>query len=186
MIAHRYGLPLLKLEDGTLATIERDWLRSSIVTAAHRAGYGKWWLADHIGASVIEYFSRRVEENVIPLDRIVGAVREVLQAVGYEDVAGHYAPSIPPLKICLRTLAEAAGTGGELHFYNLLDRELANALATPTRSICLEGLREAVKLLKSAKNWRRSCDELSSEIVNYTNERFRHHASIAEVALQIC
>ncbi|MFQ3577390.1 MAG: hypothetical protein SNJ52_00040 [Verrucomicrobiia bacterium] len=138
MIAPREHLPLLQLEDGTLAAFERDWLKGSIALAAQSAGYRKWWLAEHIGASVIEYFSRRVEDQVVSMDRIVGAVREVLEAVGYRDVAGHFDPIAPPLRISLLTIAEHAGAGGELMFYRLLEKELANALSARIRNIQVE------------------------------------------------
>ncbi len=187
MIAPREHLPLLQLEDGTLATFEREWLKGSIARAAQSAGYRKWWLAEHIGASVIEYFSRRVEDQVVSIERIVGAVREVLEAVGYQDVAGHYDPTAPPLRISLLAIAKHAGAGGELMFYQLLEKDLTSALTARVRNIQVEHLREAVKELVRAKNWRRACDELSYDIVQFAHERVRtlSAARAGDILLQI-
>jgi hypothetical protein len=173
MITTKQGLPLMQLEDGTLAAIESTWLRGSLLRAARVAGYNKWWLAEHVGASVVEYFSRQVEENVVPFDRIVGAVREVLVAIGYDDVATHYEPSPPPLRVPLDQIARKTGPGFELQFFQLLDKALDDAAKSTTQTLHLNGLRDCVKLLLGAKIWRRECEQLRGEIVEHVRERLR-------------
>ncbi len=185
MIAHHTDLPLLQLQDGTLATLDKEWLNRGILAAARRAGYSQWWLADHIGASVMQYFTHRIAEKVIPIDRVVGAVREVLDAVGYTDVAGEFVPELPPVCISLRVLAETIGPGGELHFFGCLTREIIAAVETSSRGVRLEEMRLAVKTLLGAKNWRRNCDELCETIVNFASERFREAVGRGTVSLTI-
>ncbi len=163
----------MRLQDGTLAAIESAWLRGSLLRAARTAGYSKWWLAEPVGASVVEYFARQVEENVVPFDRIVGAVREVLVAIGYEDVANHYKPAPPPLRLSLDQLARRTGPGFQLEFFKLLDIALEEAVKSSSQTLHLNGLRDCVKVLLGAKVWRRECEELRSEIVEHVRERLR-------------
>ncbi len=184
MIAIQKTPPLVQLEDGTLATLEKSWLRHGITHAAHQAGYRKWWLADHIGAGVMEYFSQRVDERIVPLERIVEAVRAVLSATGYKDVAAHFCPPPMPVRIDLRHIAQSAGTGGELVFFSMLDTELASLSGRCTRHLRVEGLKEATKTLLGAHAWRRDCEKLSDEIVTHVRNRLNQYRGRKESASQ--
>lgn len=191
MIAIQNGPPLVELEDGSLTALEKSWLRHGITSAAQGAGYRKWWLADHIGAGVIEYFSRRVEERIVPVERIIEAVRAVLAATGYEDVAAHFAPPPPPVRVDLRQLAQAAWAGGELDFFSKLDAELASSRVCRARHLRVEGLRDAAKILLGARVWKRACERLTDEIVTHLRDRLGQAASAQSrsgqsVLLQIC
>ncbi len=173
MIATRHGLPLMELEDGTLASIESTWLRGHLLRAARAAGYQKWWLAEHVASSVLEYFACKVEENSIAFDRLVGAVREVLVAIDYEDIAGEFRPGPPPLRLALDQLAHKTGPGFELEFFKLLDKALDHAARSGNQTLQLNGLRDCVKHLLGAKVWRRECERLRGEIVEHVRERLR-------------
>lgn len=171
MIAIPSGPPLVRMEDGTVAALDPVWLRFGITRAAQHAGYRSWWPADHIGAGVIEYFSRRASEGVVPLERVIEAVRAVLNATGYSDVAAHFAPPPPPVRLDLARLAREAGAGGELGFFSLLDAELAAPPLRRATALSVAGLRDAVKTLLAARVWSRSCERLAGEIVARVQER---------------
>ena len=110
MIALRDGLPLLQFEGGRIVAFERGWLVASLQTAAHKAGYPQWWLAEHVTESIATYLSLRYEENVVGMPRLAKAVEAVLQVIGYAEVASHFFPAPPPLKISLLELAREAGS----------------------------------------------------------------------------
>ena len=66
MIALLDDLPLVRLADGTTAPFEHDWLLRALSTAARKAGYPQWWLAEHVAASVTEFLRTQSETTVLP------------------------------------------------------------------------------------------------------------------------
>ncbi|MGF1657111.1 MAG: hypothetical protein ACFCU3_09055 [Verrucomicrobiales bacterium] len=185
MIANRHGTPLLELEDGSLAHLESGWLRGSLLRAAKGAGYQKWWLADEVGHSVMQYFEHSVKDRVVPFERIVGAVREVLSAIGYADVAQHYRPAPPPLKIDLEQIALKVGEGYEISFFPILEKELEKALKASSRNLLLEHLRACVKILLQVKQWTKPCEQLRQEIVAFSRSYVARHAEGRSVTLMV-
>ncbi len=171
MIALRDHLPMVELADGTLAGFDRGWLRGSLQQAAVSAGMTDWWLARDITESVIEYFRHHVADQSIRMGRITSAVREVLQELGYSEVAAHFRPGPPPVYLSLSELAESSGPCFPLLFFNLLDHQLDSLLGSKARLICLAHLRPCVKILLGAKNWRRDCQEMSDEIMAHVRLR---------------
>jgi len=55
MIALRDSLPLLRHGDGEFCAIRREWLSLCLYRAAEKAGYSRWWLAEHVAASAVCY-----------------------------------------------------------------------------------------------------------------------------------
>ena len=171
MIALRDGLPLLQFEGGRIVAFERGWLVASLQTAAHKAGYPQWWLAEHVTESIATYLSLRYEENVVGMPRLAKAVEAVLQVIGYAEVASYFFPAPPPLKISLLELAREAGSGYELAFFEMLGRTIHGMLAENITRFELFGLERCVKQLRARKVWCRECDSLQAEIVTFVREQ---------------
>lgn len=167
MIAFREELPLVKFAGGELACFERGWLVRSLVAAAQKAGYPQWWLAEHVAESVASYLQLRFEHPIVALPRLAKAVQAVLQVIGYAEVATHFSPGPPPVKISLLHLARAAGSGYELAFFALLGSALQPALKMPTSYCELFGLEGCVRKLRAKKIWSRDCETLRSEIIAF-------------------
>ncbi|MEO6054881.1 MAG: hypothetical protein ABIP97_12800 [Chthoniobacterales bacterium] len=169
MIALKDHLPLVQFPDGKLTNFESGWLIQSLLRAATTAGYTKWWLAEHVAASVANYLEKDVEDQVVTTGRLQKAVKNVLQAIGYNDISTHFVPQPPPVRISLNDLAHEAGNGYELIFFNLLRERLREALESPAEEVQLMELQDCVKTLRSTKTWQRSCSGLRSEIVTFVH-----------------
>ncbi len=165
MIALADNLPLVQLADRRAVRFERAWFERAVVEAAESAGYSRWWLAPHVAESVLTYLECEFEENVIASQCLCTLASSVLQVIGYPDVARCFQLPDPPVRISLTTLANSAGAGYELAFFNELDRSIRKAFATRTSRVELCGLTECVKHLRRTRTWRKDCAELRNEIV---------------------
>src|SRR5258707_10541782 len=129
---------MLRLEDSTVQPIRPNWLTVCLRRAADRAGYSKWWLADHVAESAICFLSTQYEGPVIARQEIDEIMRSVLQAIGYGEIATHYQTLDLPYEISLFELANEAGPGYELAVFQLLKersvaafREVASDMNPP-------------------------------------------------------
>jgi len=171
MIALKDGLPLVEFDGGRIVAFERDWMVASLQKAALKAGYPHWWLAEHVTESIATYLTLRFDENVLALPRLAKAVQSVLQVIGYAEVANHFDPSPPPMKVSLVEMAREAGSGYELAFFEMLGRSIHGLLAANATRFELFGLERCVKQLRAKKVWCRDCDSLRAEIVAFVREQ---------------
>lgn len=185
MIALRDNLPLVRFSDGRVMNFERGWLSTALVRAAETAGYKKWWLADHVTESVTSFLQQDFDEHVVTICRLEKAVQSVLQVIGYSDVANHFRTMPPPVRISLADIARDAGHGYELLFFDILRARLREAISAPTLQVELCELHRCVKLLRSAKNWRRDCSGLMGEIVTFVRDEVGQSARSEELHLQL-
>jgi hypothetical protein len=185
MIAFQDGLPLLELDGGRVVAFEREWLVSSLQSAAQKAGYPQWWLAEHVTESIATYLKLRFDENVVGIPRLAKAVQSVLQVIGYAEVASHFSPEPPPCKISLLEMAREAGAGYELAFFEKLGRTIRKMLEENAGSFQLFGLERCVKQLRAKKIWCRECDSLRAEIVAYVREQIAQSHPIREIAFSL-
>src|SRR5580658_7145779 len=146
MIALKDNLPLVEFGSGHVVAFERDWLLRSLSQAARKAGYQKWWLAEHVAESVTAYL-RQNEENVITIPRLAKSVQSVLQVIGYAEIASHFHPGPPLVRISLREIAGAAGNGYELVFFDILGRRLQDIAEMRANQFELFDLEPCVKHL---------------------------------------
>lgn len=167
MIALKDHLPLLKFPDGKVVNFERRWLIQSLLKAASVAGYNKWWLAEHVAASVANYLEKDFEDQVVSTERLQKAVQNVLHAIGYTDISSHFIAQQPPIRISLHELAQEAGNGYELVFFRLLRNKLREALTSSAEEVQLMDLHTCVKTLRAAKIWQSRCSTLRNEIVEF-------------------
>lgn len=171
MIAIRDELPLVQFKDGQVAAFEREWLVRRLVEAADKAGYPQWWLAEHVAESVTSYLKHGFSENVVALPRLAQTVASALQVIGYAEIASHFDPGPPPVKISLFDLARNAGAGYELAFFELLGRAVERVLETQTTYFELFDLERCVKRLRAKKAWSRDCEALRAEIIAFLREQ---------------
>ncbi len=167
MIALADGLPLVRLDDGEVVPFERNWLLRALLSAAERAGYRKWWLAEHVAESVTAYLALQYEGTVVTVPGLTTAVQSALQVIGYGEVAPHVAPGTPAVRLSLVDLAEEAGTGYELLFFNRLGERVQTLINGGTTFLELVDLAPCVRQLRSRKVWSRDCHALQAEIVSF-------------------
>src|SRR6266481_1787045 len=171
MVAFKEEFPYLRTESGQLFEFNRDWLHAAITRAAHEAGYPSWWLTDHVTESIAFYLHLRNDENIVAFSQLSQTVRYVLKAIGYKEIVPHFSPSPPPISISLLDIARHAGTGYQLAFFDLLEKQIAALVATRVDNLQLCSLQPCVKHLRGAKTWTRACDALREEIVCFVRER---------------
>ena len=180
MIAFLDDHPLVRFPDGKTVAFERRWLEGCLESAALRAGYDQWWLSGHVSESVSTFLKNDFEETILNVDGLEKAVKTVLLSIGYGDVAEKFETLPPPVRISLLDTARRAGEGFELLFFDLLGRQIEDALESGC--CCLEccDLQPCVKILRRAKNWRRDCDGLRGEIVEFLRNRISKYPPVQE------
>lgn len=175
MIAFHNNLPVISLTNGRIVVFEREWLCRALGVAANRAGYPKWWLADHVAKSVQMWLEQVGETTpTVPVALLTRAVRGALQVIGYAEVGERFEAVAPFSRISLVELAEDAGDGFELAFFNELGGRLREVIELGGSYCELHGIEPCVKTLKRKRAWGRECAALQAEIVNFA----RQHTSV--------
>ncbi len=178
MVAFKEEFPYLRADSGQLFEFNRDWLHDAITQAADRAGYPSWWLTEHVTESITFYLRLRNDEAVVAFSQLNQTVRYVLKVIGYKEIVPHFQPTPPPISISLFEIAEAAGDGYELAFFDLLEKRVAALTATGATSLHFFALQPAIKLLCSAKTWTRGCDAMREEVACFIREKIYHEADV--------
>lgn len=177
MIALADTRPLVVLPSGEVRPFDPEWLRQSLVGSSLKAGYRKWWLTPHVLQSLIEYLEEDYMCPTITLRELDRAARTVLEAIGYPDIAKAFELEPWVARISLEDLARHAGCGYELAFFDLLRSRVREALSSETDRLEICDAHRGVKLLRSAKNWRKDCRGLLEEIVIFLRGELRAHGS---------
>src|SRR2546430_183416 len=181
MVAFKEEFPYLRTESGQLFEFNRDWLHAAITRAADKAGYPSWWLTDHVTESIAFYLRLRNDESVVAFSQLSQTVRYVLKVIGYKEIIPHFAPAPPPISISLFEIAEQAGAGYELAFFDLLERQINALIQTGMDNLQLCSLQSCVKHLRGVKVWTRACDALREEIVCFVREKIASTAAVSRL-----
>jgi hypothetical protein len=181
MVAFKEEFPYLRCDSGQLFEFDQQWLHAAITRAADQAGYPSWWLTDHITESIAFYLRLRNDEPVVPFSQLSQTVRYVLRVIGYKEIVPYFAPSPPPISFSVLEIAEAAGAGYELAFFDGLEKRIDALVDTGTDSLHLFDLQACVKHLQGAKTWTRACDTLREEIVCFVREKLAGNGDLAHL-----
>ena len=185
MVAFKEEFPYLRCNSGQLFEFTPQWLHAAITRAADKAGYPSWWLTDHITESIAFYLRLRNDEPVVPFDQLSQTVRYVLNVIGYKEIIPYFSPSPPPIAFSLLEIAEAAGAGYELAFFDGLEKRINALVDTGTDSLQLFGLQQCVKHLRGAKMWTRACDTLSEEVVCFVREKLAADDQLQQIRCSV-
>ncbi|MEI8233250.1 MAG: hypothetical protein WCH57_01040 [Verrucomicrobiota bacterium] len=185
MIALADGLPLVQLDDGRAVAFQRGWIVRALAKAAFKAGFSKWWLAEHVAETVELSLASHYQENVISVPRLTERIRDVLQGIGYSEVGGYLALGRPGERLDLAALAREAGAGYELAFFNRLREQLRSLIGAGTTDVDLIGLAPCVKQLRARKSWSRGCEALQEEIVSFVRKQTADNPAKREVSVQM-
>ena len=167
MIALLDGMPMVKLPDGRNTLFEKGWIISALRDAAERAGEHNWWLAEHIAESVVLYLRRDFEANSVAIPNLQQAVHEVLGSLGFPEIAEAFRLPEPPVHLSLTELAEEAGPGYELAFFDLLKSRLDRIAGSRTGRLEIHDLAPCLRLLGGRRRYR---EGLRGEIVCFIRE----------------
>ena len=181
MVAFKEEFPYLRTDSGQLFEFNRDWLHAAITRAADEAGYPRWWLTDHVTESIAFYLRLRNDENVVAFSQLSQTVRYVLKVIGYKEIIPHFTPSPPPISLSLFDIAQQAGSGYELAFFDLLEKRIDTLIETGVNHLQLCSLQACVKHLRGVKTWTRACDALREEIVCFVREKLTSTTELARL-----
>jgi len=181
MVAFKEEFPYLRCESGQLFEFDRDWLHAAITRAADEAGYPSWWLTDHVTESIAFYLRLRNDESVVAFSQLSQTVRYVLKVIGYKEIIPHFTPAPPPISLSLVEIADEAGAGYELAFFDLLEKRIHALLETGANNLKLCSLHGCVKHLRGVKVWSRGCDALREEIVCFVREKLAAASGLTQV-----
>ncbi len=185
MISLRDNMPLISHGEAYTTGFEDHWLQNALMQAAHKAGYENWWLAGHVTESVKRFLDGHYHGTVVTTARLHKAVRSVLQVIGYGEVAEYFAPSPPPVTVPLAELADKAGNGYELAFFDLLSSEIDKLQGAGITNMRFSGLPYAVKKMCEAKRWKSSCTTLRNEILYFLRARLSSGSGDGVVAFSL-
>jgi hypothetical protein len=171
MVAFKEEFPYLRCDSGQLFEFDQAWLHAAITRAADQAGYPRWWLTDHVTESIAFYLRLRNDESVVPFDQLSQTVRYVLKVIGYKEIVPYFVPSPPPVSFSLLEIAQEAGAGYELAFFDGLEKRISALVTARADSLHLCDLQACVKHLRGAKTWTRTCDTLREEVICFVRER---------------
>lgn len=158
------SLPLVRYGRQCVELDER-WITESLFEAAAQTGRSRWW-AEQVTGGLLLFFRHDVREQEVDHTFVEESVRLILQKLNAHDVLQHFHLLPPRAMICLETLAESLGPcPTELHFFELLRREMSERLERGVRSLHCCGLRPCVKHLLGTRDWRKNCESLSEEII---------------------
>src|SRR5256885_7440690 len=153
MVAFKEEFPYLRGDSGQLFEFDQAWLRAAITRAANEAGYPKGWLTDHVTESIAFYLRLRNDESVGPFDQLSQNVAYVLKLIGYKEIVPHFVPGPPPVSCSLLTIAQEAGAGYELAFFDGLEKRISALDNAGVDSWLLCDLRDVVKNLRGSNTW---------------------------------
>jgi hypothetical protein len=185
MVAFKEEFPYLRGDSGQLFEFDRAWLHAAITRAADKAGYPRWWLTDHVTESIAFYLRLRNDESVVPFDQLSQTVRYVLKVIGYKEIVPHFVPSPPPVSFSLLEIAQDAGAGYELAFFDGLEKRITALVSARADTLHLCDLQACVKHLRGAKMWTRSCDTLHEEVICFVRERLASSSELEHLRCYI-
>ena len=124
MVAFKEEFPYLRSESGQLFEFNREWLHAAITQAADQAGYPSWWLTiSHGEHRVLSATAEgRIGRRLQPAhpDRALRSESDRLQG----NRPAFQTDSAADFRLAFE-VAEAAGDGYELAFFDLLEKRVA-------------------------------------------------------------
>ncbi|NNE94328.1 MAG: hypothetical protein HKN23_21985 [Verrucomicrobiales bacterium] len=177
MIALPAAKPLIRFGSEQLAVYESAWLTKTLTDATDGTNIPSW-MAEDLSKGVEAYLEHHYPGSVIDSDELFSRIRDTLEKVGLTEVAENLEQSLPPVKISLTELANRAGSGFELAFFQMLESRVQDAAENGAGAVECYGLESCVKQLASAKKWTGECEQLKTEITAFLDQKLTkasHH-----------
>ncbi len=155
------------MDRGEVVHYDESWVFHLIREAAERSGHEDSWFADDIAKGVILYLKEKFQRTSIGIEEFFTKIERTLHAVGFPDIAGNLEQSPPPAQLSLIRLAEEAGHGFELMFFQLLGERVAGVRDSGARRLHCTELQPAVRRITGVERWNEDCDRLQTEILDF-------------------
>lgn len=139
------------------------WLDVALRRAAVAAEQADFPYVVEIRTSVMQYLETHCSLRLLALEDLFERVRKMLVQIGCAPIARRLVPLAPPVTISLRRVAQEAGNGFELAFYEMLRSDLADLRSHGAEQIRFIHFREAILILRNTQKWDKRCDLLLEE-----------------------
>ena len=149
MISLKLGLPLVRDEAGKAVAFDLAWLRTTLASAASKAGHQGWWLADDLAEGITMFLRHDYPNSVIDLSRLETEVQTVLRDVGYAEVAKNYQTVMPCHQISLARCLRLLPRKDQSEFFHRLGEEISQLSATRPQHVHFSDLHDCVRGLVS-------------------------------------
>ena len=149
MISLKFGLPLVRDQAGNSLAFDMAWLKTTLASAASKAGHHGWWLADDLAEGITMFLRHDYPNSVIDLSRLESEVQAVLRDVGYAEVAQNYQTVMPCHQISLARCLRRLPQNDQSEFFRRLGEEIAKLSATPPQNVHFSDLHDCVHGLMS-------------------------------------
>lgn len=129
------------------------------------------WMVEHVVSSIVQYIRFEMKKETVTLQDFIELSRELIN---------HFATpkDKTPEAVCdLYQLAQKAGYGFELRFYDILRDHIQKASVNGSESYVFVGLRRCVKFLAGHQRWRNRCRLINDEIVKFIRETLERMAT---------
>lgn len=140
------------------------------------------WQLEEVAHALIHYLRVDLHRDTIAADDFFEALSTLVIVVGDHPAQ----KSEEPIQSAnLYHMAQEPGCAFELAFFRAVQRATREFKAQRTRLIRFVGLRPCVKLLLGAKNWGKSCQRLSDEIVDFIRRQMIHGTNSTAIAFAV-
>ncbi|MEM6886277.1 MAG: hypothetical protein AAF571_14730 [Verrucomicrobiota bacterium] len=168
MIALPSDLPLVTWSSGRPVPLSSGWLTESIDFSLAGENFQHWqWTQDIVEAICLHLKEDYPGTEIHHVD-LLRIVKESIEVLGYPEVAHKIELTAPRVVIHLPEIAQRADI--ELVFFQELQYKLDEALSFVVRGVKLEGIRDSVKTLHHTKRWKRNCQTLNDDIVEFVRK----------------
>ena len=150
MISMKFGLPLVRDEAGNALAFDLAWLKTTLATAASKAGHHGWWLVDDLAMGITMFLRYDYPSSVIDLSKLETEVQTVLRDVGYAEVARNYQTVMPCHQISLARCLKRLPQNDQSEFFRRLGEEITELSAIQPQNVHFSDLHDCVRGLMSA------------------------------------
>jgi hypothetical protein len=129
------------------------------------------WQLQELAEALIYYLRTDQEENWIEYADLVSALGKLARACGFNSVTVQKDAIV---SADLYRMAQSTGYGFELAFFRTIESSIHELRSRNARVVRFVGLRSSVKMLVGARNWCKSCQRMSDEIVAFIRSHMQH------------
>lgn len=167
--------------DGRATAFDGLRLAAALRRAAQHVGQPDWWPAESVAEAVRRAVLELCPQRTISTTELARVVGEILQMLGYHEIAHAYRQRRQYAEIQLDQLIAPL----ELEFFHRLDRALQIVADTELQHVELRGLRGCVMQLRGARHWGGQCRRQADEIVNHVRHRVAQQRPVQAEALRL-
>ena len=150
-----------------------DWLRDTILRGAAAAEGCEindtvdFTFTDDLMAGIDHYLEHTCALRILSIEALHARICKMLSKVGFQNIADSLPLLAPPIQLSLKKIAQEAGNGFELAFFNHLHAEIEDLRSHGAEKLHFSDTIQCVKTLRNTKRWTNSCETLHQEILSF-------------------